>query len=199
VPIRFKIETANGNDLLKVNSAVSGDMHEKFLLTMPLQEICQNETKAKKVMKLIKDLFSILQTVKRTNNKAFYHRALIVCCDKWGQNFIDLFGYEMVTPYVHVFAAHLPEFYHKWMNLNTFSLEGVEKLNDLITSDYFRATNKKESFLQQILRKRLCQMLLTLPKRTRKDALLAMENVETDDLNMKEPESNDEDETVKYF
>ncbi|CAF0916268.1 unnamed protein product [Didymodactylos carnosus] len=176
-------------------------MHEKYTQTMPLEEICQDVPKARKLMKLIRDFFSILQMVKRTNSRAFYQRALTIHCDKWGQDFIDLFGYEMVTPYIHVLASHLPEFYGRWMDLNTFSLQGVEKINDLLTQDYFRATNKKGSFFKQMLRKRICQLLLSLPKKTCKDILTEFQSLKLPALTVShmEEDSDEEDEEVKFF
>ncbi len=56
-------------------------------------------------------------------------------------------------------SFHVPELYEKYGPLNYFSGQGLEKLNDLTTVQFFRNTNKKETFLKQLLEKafRLCE------------------------------------------
>jgi len=41
----------------------------------------------------------------------------------------------------------------KYGHLNYFSAQGLEKLNDFSTSDFFRSTNKNKEFIKQILNK----------------------------------------------
>ncbi|RNA04363.1 hypothetical protein BpHYR1_041171 [Brachionus plicatilis] len=59
-----------------------------------------------------------------------------------------------VTPYIHAFTNHFHEFIQKELNVNNFNLEGLEKLNDLTTQEYFKASNKRKSTVKQILSKR---------------------------------------------
>ena len=58
-----------------------------------------------------------------------------------------------VTPYMHVLVAHLPKLMKDHGNIRMFSQQGLEKLNDDITKDYFKSTNHKsgEDSLWQIL------------------------------------------------
>jgi hypothetical protein len=43
---------------------------------------------------------------------------------------------------------HVPEFISKFKNLSMFSLQGLEKLNDIVKHNYFKQTNhKNEQFL----------------------------------------------------
>ena len=48
-----------------------------------------------------------------------------------------------VTPYMHVLVAHLPKLMKDHGNIRMFSQQGLEKLNDDITKDYFKSTNHK--------------------------------------------------------
>ena len=48
-------------------------------------------------------------------------------------------------------SFHIPELYRKYGPLNYFSGQGLEKLNDMTTSQYFKSTNKKVGFTKQIL------------------------------------------------
>ncbi|CAF1643698.1 unnamed protein product, partial [Didymodactylos carnosus] len=110
------------------------------------------------------------------------------------------FGYDAITPYIHILASHIAEFYQKYDDLNKYSLQGVEKMNDVLTIDYFRSTNKKGKYLKQIIRKRLIQILLTVKKFDFRSILYQLENAE---LQVKSNDdsiaSDDEDEVITYF
>ncbi|CAF1321819.1 unnamed protein product, partial [Didymodactylos carnosus] len=89
-----------------------------------------------------------------------------------------------------------------YYDLNKYSLQGVEKMNDVLTTDYFRSTNKKGKYLKQIIRNRLIQVLLGFEKSDMKSILYEFENeqikmdtVEDEDLT----DSDDEDEVITYF
>ena len=56
-----------------------------------------------------------------------------------------------MTPYLHVTCIHFHEMHKSHGNLNYFSNEGVEKLNDLSTFSFFRSTNKRPTFIKQML------------------------------------------------
>lgn len=53
---------------------------------------------------------------------------------------------------MHAFAQHVPEFLRLYGNI--FSQQGLEKLNDLTTKHYQRATNQVYEALKQVLEKR---------------------------------------------
>ena len=71
------------------------------------------------------------------------------------EKFLFIFNEKEITPYLHVTFFHLAEQYRALSGqINRFSTEGLEKLNDLTTSHFFRSTNKKETgthFIEQIL------------------------------------------------
>ena len=54
---------------------------------------------------------------------------------------------------MHAFVVHIPEFIQIHGNLNLFSLQGLEKLNEIKTQNFHRSSNKKENFLVQMLPK----------------------------------------------
>jgi hypothetical protein len=51
--------------------------------------------------------------------------------------------YKPITPYIHEFVFHIPEFLRLYKDVNIFNTEGLEKLNDFTTEDYFKSTNRK--------------------------------------------------------
>ena len=47
---------------------------------------------------------------------------------------------------------HIPEFLKRYGTIAPFSQQGVEKLNDLITQDYFKSTNHRDAVIQIMLK-----------------------------------------------
>lgn len=54
-----------------------------------------------------------------------------------------------LTPYIHIFVYHLPEFLKSY-DVNLFNLEGLEKLNHVTIQNFHRSSNKKTPDLQYI-------------------------------------------------
>lgn len=73
----------------------------------------------------------------------------------WLELFIDCYFEQHITPYMHAFVYHVPEFMRVYKNLDLFNLQGLEKLNDISTLIYHRSTNKKnnKNFLKQMFEK----------------------------------------------
>lgn len=73
----------------------------------------------------------------------------------WVVHFTELYQTKHVTPYMHCFAMHVPEFLRKYGDISAFSQQGLEKLNDITTAHFFRSTNHKETeALKQLIQKR---------------------------------------------
>ena len=70
------------------------------------------------------------------------------------KNFRDLYPSKHVTPYMHCMMNHVSEFMELHGSILPFTQQGLEKYNDTMTKDYFRATSHKgEQCLIQILQK----------------------------------------------
>ncbi len=72
----------------------------------------------------------------------------------WVREFLTIYQTKNVTPYVHAFAYHVPEFVRRYGNITMFTQEGLEKLNDITTKHYQRSTNHRDDALKQALEKR---------------------------------------------
>ena len=74
------------------------------------------------------------------------------------KNFVKTTFDLSTIPYIHIFISHLHQqneyLKSKKLFINDFSMQGIEKLNDLITKYYQRSSNKKGNFLSQVLEKR---------------------------------------------
>jgi len=67
--------------------------------------------------------------------------------------FTEIYHTSKITPYIHFLSFHLHEQYEKYGNLNYFSAQGLEKLNDFSTYQFFSSTNKNKNFIKQMLEK----------------------------------------------
>ena len=77
-------------------------------------------------------------------------------CDvtNWLTLFLSVYPTKHVTPYMHLLVHHIPEFLKLHGSLAPYSQQGLEKLNDIITKDYFKSTNHHHlDALKQILQK----------------------------------------------
>ena len=79
----------------------------------------------------------------------------------WVTQYYSLYTAASVTPYMHAFAQHVPEFLKLYGNINLFNQQGLEKYNDQCSRDYFRSTNHKslEALRQMMLKKNRMQLL----------------------------------------
>ena len=69
-------------------------------------------------------------------------------------DFIKIYPAKHVTPYMHCMMYHVSEFMQLHGSILMFTQQGLEKYNDLMTKDYFRATShRNEQCLIQILQK----------------------------------------------
>lgn len=64
---------------------------------------------------------------------------------QWMELFQKIYITIHITPYIHAFVSHLHQFQRLYGDINMFNLQGLEKLNDETTEQFYRATNKKTS------------------------------------------------------
>ena len=79
----------------------------------------------------------------------------------WFLLFLETYQASDVTPYIHAFVFHVPEFLLLHGNINFFNQQGLEKLNDVSTKNFFRGTNMRDNeALKQLFAKRCRVQLL---------------------------------------
>ena len=71
----------------------------------------------------------------------------------WCRKFLTLFHQHNITPYIHAMANHVGEFMRVHGSI-PFTQQGLEKYNDTMTKEYFRATcHRNDKALIQIAQK----------------------------------------------
>ena len=73
----------------------------------------------------------------------------------WIQDFLSIYQTKDITPYIHAFYCHVPQFLRLYGNIDHFNQQGLEKYNDQSSKDYFRSTNHRpQEALNQLLLKK---------------------------------------------
>ena len=123
----------------------------KLFEAFNLKEIFPEHDNLESLQKLWDDFFEIITAVKRVE---LSHIEVKQSTEEWLELFLSIYNKTTVTPYIHAFVAHLHEFVFLYKDINAFNLQGLEKLNDMTTYQYFKGTNKHKNALTQILQKR---------------------------------------------
>ena len=77
-----------------------------------------------------------------------------VSAKSWRSNFLEVYQSKNVTPYMHAFVCHVPEFLRIHGAIVPFTQQGLEKLNDSLTQFFYRGSNHRDQeALTQMLQK----------------------------------------------
>ena len=81
----------------------------------------------------------------------------------WFDDFLAFFQSKDITPYIHAFVNHVPEFLGLHGSLNLFNQQGLEKFNDVTTKIFFKGTNMRgiEAPRQSMLKRHRIHVLET--------------------------------------
>ena len=108
--------------------------------------------KAKEIGKLWKDFFLLVQDI---NKEMCDADELSRKIKLWVNLFLCVYQTKDVTPYIHALLNHVPKFIRLHGNLISFTQQGLEKLNDVSTKEFQRASNHRDiEALKQMLEKR---------------------------------------------
>ena len=71
---------------------------------------------------------------------------------EWIRDFLKIYQTKGVTPYMHAFNCHVPQFLKLYNNISYFNQQGLEKYNDQVSKDYFQSSNHRDTeALQQMI------------------------------------------------
>jgi hypothetical protein len=123
----------------------------KLFENFNLAEIIPGHENFKNVEKIWNEFYELMTLVKQCQIDSV---DLKERTGEWLKLFLKVYNKTTVTPYMHAFVQHLHEFVFLYKDINAFNCQGLEKLNDMTTGQYFKGTNKHETALHQILKKR---------------------------------------------
>ena len=108
--------------------------------------------KSEQIGRLWTDFFSLISDTNKEEGDADELSRKIKL---WVKLFTTTYQSKDVTPYIHAFSMHVPEFIKLYGNIISFTQQGLEKLNDVSTKDFQRASNHRNiESLRQMLQKR---------------------------------------------
>ena len=104
-----------------------------------LSTIFKDLAEIQTLMKKLEGFFKLYEKVKLNH---LSHEKLKEDTLNWLGPFLSVFSHEDMTPYIHVFVYHLHEFVQLYGNINLFNLQGLEKKNDIVTTQFHHTTNR---------------------------------------------------------
>jgi hypothetical protein len=150
-PASIKIRSLNGNERLKIlNFFVGGDnmFQDHFEFDLNTEQVVWEE-----FLRMFNEITNYSKINKPTEESI---KILRKDLKQWCSLYLTLKDGN-ITPYVHAFVNHVPEFLEQFDDVNIFNLQGLEKFNDFSTIYYHRSTNKQRTgnkYLEQLLKKR---------------------------------------------
>ena len=74
---------------------------------------------------------------------------------EWYENLVSVCTAKIATPYMHLFVVHTADLIERLGSIHLFNAQGLEKLNDLTTTEYYKGTNHRKGVesLTQIMRR----------------------------------------------
>ena len=156
---KLELRSLNYTSMLKIIKVM---FHDKNLFKIYPEY--ESDEKMQKFDYVLKKFYNIHVYMKRDHSlpveepeRVFNEEKLSKSLKKWLVKYLDLIEKENQTipVYVHIMVYHVPEFISKYKNLNLFSTQGLEKLNDQTKSYYFRQTNHiNQQALSQLMEKK---------------------------------------------
>ena len=152
---------ANTNSL-NLRDLRGNEMRKVYSNMEKLKTLFPKLPNVEKIVSIWESFYNIITDIQ---NRRIGHKEIKNQTMDWLKLFLEVYNSTNITPYIHQFVYHLHEFDqiygHDLVNINSFSLQGMEKKNDLVTSQFYQGSNrhqknnrkKTEDFLSQLLKK----------------------------------------------
>ena len=153
-PFYTTSKNENGNGKVIRLRAYNGEEKSKILKQVNFKVLFPEKFKEffEDYQVLFKMFYNIYHLVKIN---ALNHVLLKEKVQLWFTKYKKVFFQNEITPYIHIFVYHLPEFVKRYKDINLFNTEGLEKYNDVMSSYYYQSNNKiNDEFLKQLIHKR---------------------------------------------
>jgi len=94
-----------------------------------------------KIQELWDGFHNLYKVLKKNNVSSNEAKKFDDDSKQWVENFVDIYQSKNFTPYLHIFSQHACKFLQVYKNINQFTQQGMEKLNDQTTLDFAKSTN----------------------------------------------------------
>ena len=134
---------------------LTGPEKLKLFQNINIDEILPNSQDSVTIQKLWKDFLAIAELLSSSNKDEINIEEFSRETKVWLELFLSMYQTKHVTPYMHALVWHVPEFLRLYGTICPFTQQGLEKLNDKTTKDFFRSTNRRGvDALFQLVQKR---------------------------------------------
>ena len=123
-------------------------------------DLKQNRNDTTNIHRMFYDLFIKL----KANHYIGKINELITDTEMWRKAFLKVYQEPEVTPYMHLMISHMWFYVQLHGDVDIFNIQGLEKLNDFTSTEYFRATNKQRYIwiLTELTNQYNCSKKLTI-------------------------------------
>lgn len=151
IPFQWEV-TSEGNKLHYKD--LRGPELKALFSQIDINQILPNTPRAAKIQKLWVDFYAIINLLHNDEMSAQDIATVKNKIGLWFPLYTELYSQKSVTPYIHIFYCHVVEMLEIHGQISLFTQEGLEKLNDQSTVNFFSATNRKGAqALKQLLLK----------------------------------------------
>ena len=134
---------------------LTGPEKSKLFQNINIDEILPNSQDSVTIQKLWKDFLAIAELLSSSNKDEINIEEFSKETKVWLELFLSMYQTKHVTPYMHALVWHVPEFLRLYGTICPFTQQGLGKLNDKTTKDFFRSTNQRGvDALFQLVQKR---------------------------------------------
>ena len=141
----IKMRTLNSNERLRILDRMFKT--QAFLEILP--EKHRTDETILTLNEILREFYDIFVFIKKDHTLNFDETSLRKRLKDWLKLYMKI--ESKITPYIHIFVFHVPEFISIYKNLNLHTMQGLEKLNDVTKNNFFRQTNRKKNQYTTIL------------------------------------------------
>jgi hypothetical protein len=122
---------------------LTGPEKIKLFRNIKIGDILLDDPKTETVQELWDNFMSLIETLSSSNSAEVNVEKFKQDTQSWFELFLSIYPAKHVTPYMHALLWHVPEFLELYGKIHPFTQQGLEKLNDKTTKDFFRSTNQR--------------------------------------------------------
>ena len=171
IGIQFQCNTESTTNKLQYRE-LTGPERITLFQHINIMELLPDNDAAVKIQQLWKDFLDLYTKIRMTYEVDSEVTALSASIKSWLSGFLYLYQKSDVTPYMHAFVMHVPQFLRMYKSLTFFNQQGLEKYNDECSKDFFRSTYHRdlEALKQMMLKQNRIEFLEVKGAKRMKDA-----------------------------
>ena len=112
----------------------------KLLNLIDITELLPISGKSCVIQEIWNGCNSIMKNLKQLTDEKEKLKLFNIQVRQWATRFLSVYQSKHVTPYMHALISHVSELVSLHGNIVAFTQQGLEKLNDTTTKNYFEAT-----------------------------------------------------------